>query len=64
MYELAVQSSAKKDIKNLDVSVRNKVKEEILNLLCENPEIGDELLGDLAGIKSYHFDHNKVQTEV
>jgi addiction module RelE/StbE family toxin len=64
MFEIAVQSSAKKDIKKLDVPVRNKVKEEILNLLRENPELGEELLGNFTGIRSYHFEHNKVQYRI
>ncbi|NUM36611.1 MAG: type II toxin-antitoxin system mRNA interferase toxin, RelE/StbE family [Candidatus Brocadiae bacterium] len=64
MYDIAVQSSAKKDIKRLDISVRNKVKEEILDILRENPESGEELLGALTGIRSYHFEHNKVQYRI
>ena len=64
MYEIAFQSSVEKDIKKLDRSVRDKVKDEVLNLIRENPEIGEELLGDLAGIRSFHFEHNRVQYRI
>ncbi|MBN2547260.1 MAG: type II toxin-antitoxin system mRNA interferase toxin, RelE/StbE family [Spirochaetes bacterium] len=64
MYSGEFHPRIKKDIKNLDKQVYFKVKDELVNLILENPHIGEDLLGVFKGIKSYHFKINRIDYRI
>jgi len=35
--------------------------EDAVNFICDNPDIGEEKVGDLAGIRIYKFHFNRQQ---
>lgn len=55
MYKDKYHPQVKKDIKKIDIPLREKIKKEFIPEILENPEIGVSLTGDLNGIQSYHF---------
>jgi addiction module RelE/StbE family toxin len=54
----------KKDLRKIDKSVQSEIKDFHIPEILSNPYIADELKGDLAGIRSYHFKKDKVQYRI
>lgn len=61
MFNLLFHTSVKKDVKALDKPVQAILKNEVLPTIAENPESGENLVGDLDGLRSYHFQYGRVQ---
>ena len=55
MYKKAFHPKIKKDLKKIDPPVRNKVRDEHIPTILDNPETGELLVGDLGRVRSYHF---------
>ena len=51
------QNSFKRAYKKLHYSQKQAVNEAVL-AICENPTLGEQKKGDLAGIYVYKFSHN------
>jgi len=64
MYRDEYHPKVKKDLKKFDPQTRQFIKEEIIPGLLESPEIGEHLIGDLAGTRSYHFRLGKQQYRI
>jgi len=54
----------KKDLKKIDKSVQLEIKDFHIPKILNDPYIADELTGDLAGIRSYHFKKDRVQYRI
>lgn len=54
MYELVVLNSAARELRKFDKPVRTKIL-TALDMIAENPYIGELLKGDLATVYSYHL---------
>lgn len=54
----------KKDLKKIDKSFKLEIKDFHIPKIPKDPYIGDELTGDLAGIRSYHFKKDRVQYRI
>lgn len=54
MYELVVLNSAARELRKFDKPVRTKIL-TALDMITENPYIGELLKGDLATVYSYHL---------
>ena len=54
----------KKDLKKIDKSVQLEIKDFHIPKILNDPYIGDELTGDLTGIRSYHFKKDRVQYRI
>jgi addiction module RelE/StbE family toxin len=54
----------KKDLKKIDKSFQLEIKDFHISKILKDPYIGDELTGDLAGIRSYHFKKDRVQYRI
>ena len=54
----------KKDLKKIDKSFQLEIKDFHIPKILKAPYIGDELTGDLAGIRSYHFKKDRVQYRI
>ena len=64
MYEVRFLPKAEKELKKIkDKKLKNKLKEAI-NMIAENPFIGQAKKGDLAGIYGYDVYYNKVNYEI
>jgi addiction module RelE/StbE family toxin len=55
MYRDEYHPQVKKDIKHLSPTLREEIKTQHLPKLLANPHQGELLVGDLSGIRSYHF---------
>jgi len=64
MYSDEYHPRFKKDIKFLDKQVYNKVKDELIDKILQNPFDSEELLGVFKGIKSFHFKINRVEYRI
>lgn len=64
MYEIRASSAVKKDLRRLDRSVREKIREEHLLKVEADPYIAEPLHYDLKGLWSYHFSHRGVQYRI
>jgi len=64
MYRDEYHPQVKKDLKKLDKSVKEKIKNKYIPEILENPESGVSLVGDLIGIRSYHFTYSKQQYRI
>ena len=51
------QNSFKRAYKKLHLAQRQAVNEAVL-AVCENPTLGEQKKGDLAGVYVYKFSHN------
>ncbi len=49
----------KKDLKKLNDLLRQEIERVHIPAILEHPELGEELTGDLNGIRAYHFNHQK-----
>ena len=54
----------KKDLKKIDKSGQLEIKDFHIPNILNDPYIGDELTGDLAGIRSYHLKKDRVQYRI
>ena len=64
MYKDEYHPQVKKDLKKIDAPVREKIKNVFIPEILENSEVGINLVGDLIGIRSYHFTHSKQQYRI
>ena len=64
MYKDLYHPAVKKDLKKLDKSVRNNIKEKWIPKLLLKPFEGEMLTDPLAGIRSYHFSIGRVQYRI
>jgi len=64
MYRAEYHPKVKKDLKKIDPQIRKKIRNEHLPKIVKNPEIGEELTGDLKGTLSYHFTTLKQQFRI
>lgn len=64
MYKDEYHPQVKKDLKKLDKPIREKIKDKYIFDILEEPEIGIELVGDLNGIRSFHFFYSKQQYRI
>ncbi len=55
MYDSKYHPKVKKDLKNIDPHIRSNIKNKHIPIILESPEIGEELVGDLLGTRSYHL---------
>jgi len=55
MYKDLYHPAVKKDLKKIDKNARDDIKETWIPKLLSKPFEGEELIGLLAGIRSYHF---------
>ena len=55
MYRDEYHPQIKKDLKKLDPEIRDIIKTKYVPNILSTPEIGEYLVGDLKGIRSYHF---------
>lgn len=60
MFKALFHPGFKKDVKKLDRPIQRELP-NTLNMILENPEIGDKLSLDLEGIHSYHFKFNRAE---
>ena len=54
----------KKDLKKIDKSFQLEIKDFHIPKILKAPYIGDELTGDLAGIRSYRLKKDRVQYRI
>ena len=54
MYKDEYHPGVKKDLKRVDVRIRNEIKTTHIPAILANPGLGEALVGDLAGTRSYH----------
>lgn len=64
MPELRYHPQVKKDLKRIEAQLLNKIRDEYLPVIKENPTRGNALRGYLHGIRSYHFKFQKVQYRI
>jgi len=55
MYKDEYHPRIKKDLKKIDAPIREEIKTTHIPAILSDPNIGEHLVGDLAGIRSYHF---------
>ncbi len=55
MFKDVYHPKVRKDLKKIDPPIRQRIKNEHIPYLLANHEAGELLLGDLQGIRSYHF---------
>ena len=55
MYKDEYHPAVKKDLKKVDAPIREEIKATHIPTVLSDPDIGETLIGDLAGIRSYHF---------
>jgi len=63
-YKDAYHPRVKADLKKLDKSAVKEIHSTHLDMLLDNPFIGECLYGDLDGVLSYHFRKNKVDYRI
>ncbi|MCD6185567.1 MAG: type II toxin-antitoxin system mRNA interferase toxin, RelE/StbE family [Deltaproteobacteria bacterium] len=64
IYKAEYHPKVKKDLKKIDPPIREKIRSEHIPKILANPEIGEELTGDLNGTRSYHFTVSKQQVRI
>jgi len=64
MYKAEYHPRVKKDLKKIDPQICKKIRATHIPKLLNNPEIGQELTGDLHGTLSYYFIISKQQFRV
>jgi len=64
IYDDKYHPRVKKDLKKFSQRLRNEIKSKRIPAILVNPEIGKLLMGDLAGIWSYHFTFVRQQYRI
>ncbi len=64
MYKAVYHPKVKRDLKKIDPPIREKIRSDHIPKILSNPEIGEELVGDLKGSRSYHFTISKQQFRI
>jgi addiction module RelE/StbE family toxin len=59
MYRDQYHPKVKKDLKKLDKRLRQDIETLHIPAILERPEQGEELVGDLSGLRAYHFKYQK-----
>ncbi|MDD5770538.1 MAG: type II toxin-antitoxin system RelE/ParE family toxin [Candidatus Gracilibacteria bacterium] len=60
MYKINYLAEARIEFKKLDKSIQEQVFKKLLKI-SENPEIGDNLSGNLAGYKKVYVYHKQIR---
>ncbi len=55
MYKDEYHPAVKKDLKKVDAPIREEIKATHIPTVLSDPDIGETLIGDLTGIRSYRF---------
>jgi len=55
MYEAEYHPRVNKDLKKIDPPIREKIRNEHIPKIISDPDVGENLSGDLKGTSSYHF---------
>ena len=64
MYKDEYHPGVKRDLKRIDGRIRGEIKTTHIPAILSNPGIGQTLVGDLAGIRSYHLKIAKQQYRI
>ncbi len=59
MYRDQYHPKVKKDLKKLDKRLHHDIETLHVPAILERPEQGEELVGDLSGLRAYHFNYQK-----
>jgi addiction module RelE/StbE family toxin len=59
MYRDQYHPKVKKYLKKLDKCLRHDIETTHIPAILEQPEHGEELVGDLSGMHAYHFSYQK-----
>lgn len=62
-YQIFMAPSAHRRYKKFDSVLQQKIQEEARRL-AEDPYRYEDLKGPLKGIRSYHFEHEKIQYRI
>ena len=62
-YQIRITKAVERDIKKLDLQVKQALKEHLL-ALSKNPNLGRLLSGRFGYLWSYHFSFNKVEYRI
>jgi addiction module RelE/StbE family toxin len=54
MYKDEYHPRVKQDLKKIDAPIREEIKTTHIPAILSDPNIGETLIGDLSGIRSYH----------
>ena len=63
-YSESFHPKFKSDLKKIDKSVAQEIKEKHLDTILENPMESDSLKGKLSNLRSYHFQKNSTQYRI
>lgn len=55
MYKDEYHPQVKKDLKHLNPTLREMIKTQYIPEILANPTQSELLVGDLSGVRSYHF---------
>ncbi len=64
MYRDEYHPRVKKDLKKLNPRIREEIKTTHIPNILSEPGVGQTLVGDLAGIYSYHFKISNQQFRI
>ena len=64
MYRDEYHPQVRRDLKRLDKNLVLQVREKHIPNILESPLIGENLVGDLHGIRSYHFRYSSTQYRI
>ena len=59
MHHDQYHPKVRKDIKKLDKRLSQEIESIHIPAILEQPEQGEELVGDLSGMRAYHFNYQK-----
>jgi len=55
MYEVEYHPKIRKDLKKIDPPIREKIRTDHIPRILSDPEVGENLAGDMKGTSCYHF---------
>ena len=64
MYNAKYHPRIRKDLKKIDPPIRETIRKEHIPKIMTNPEMGEALVADLKGTRSYHFTVSKQQFRI
>ncbi|OQY55148.1 MAG: hypothetical protein B6245_20285 [Desulfobacteraceae bacterium 4572_88] len=64
MYKAKYHPGIRKDLKKIDPPIRSEIRGNHIPKILANPQIGEELAGDMKGTRSYHFTVSKQQFRI
>lgn len=63
-YKDEYHPKVKHDLKKLDKPVVKEIFEIHIEKILQNPNLGEQLYGDLEGVSSYHLRKNRVDYRI